>query len=58
MKELNSRELIKKSAIDLFFVKGEFNTTSQDIADLAGVKRPLIYYYFNSVEDLYADFSR
>jgi len=52
MKELNSRELIKKSAIDLFFVKGEFNTTSQDIADLAGVKRPLIYYYFNSVEDL------
>ena len=47
-----SKELIKKSAIDLLFVEGKFNSTSQEIADNAGVKRPLIYYYFKSIEDL------
>ena len=52
VKENKTKELIKKSAIELFFLKGKFDANSKDIADLAGVKRPLIYYYFNSVDDL------
>lgn len=49
---MNSLEKIKKSAIELLFVKGKFDSTSNDIADFAGVKRPLIYYYFKSVDQL------
>ena len=52
MSRNDSKELIKESAINLLFVEGKFDTTSEDIADLAGVKRPLIYYYFKSVEEL------
>lgn len=52
MKINNSKELIIKAAIELYFVKGKFDITSKDIADFAGIKRPLIYYYFNSIEEL------
>lgn len=43
---------IKNAAIELLFVRGEFQSNSEKIADYAKVRRPLIYYYFNSVEDL------
>lgn len=49
---INSKEKIQDAAIELLFLQGKFYSSSYDIADLAGVKRPLVYYYFKSINDL------
>ncbi|WP_312513834.1 TetR/AcrR family transcriptional regulator [Chryseobacterium culicis] len=51
-KKDQTQELIKETAKNLFFVKGKFDTTTQEIADEAGVNRTLINYYFRSRDKL------
>jgi len=52
VKKDQTQELIKETAKNLFFVKGKFNATTQEIADAAGVNRTLINYYFRSRDNL------
>ncbi|KQT31475.1 TetR family transcriptional regulator [Chryseobacterium sp. Leaf405] len=51
-KKDQTQELIKETAKNLFFVKGKFSATTQEIADEAGVNRTLINYYFRSRDNL------
>lgn len=51
-KKDQTQELIKETAKNLFFVKGKFDATTQQIADEAGVNRTLINYYFRSRDNL------
>lgn len=51
-KKDQTQELIKETAKNLFFVKGKFDATTQEIADEAGVNRTLINYYFRSRDNL------
>ncbi|KPH14573.1 TetR/AcrR family transcriptional regulator [Chryseobacterium sp. ERMR1:04] len=51
-KKDQTQELIKDTAKHLFFVKGKFDATTQEIADEAGVNRTLINYYFRSRDNL------
>ncbi|MDR2238046.1 MAG: TetR/AcrR family transcriptional regulator [Chryseobacterium sp.] len=51
-KKDQTQELIKETAKHLFFVKGKFGATTQEIADEAGVNRTLINYYFRSRDNL------
>lgn len=52
-KDIETEELIKKTAKRLFFGEGKFNATTQEIADSAGVNRTLINYYFRSRDNLF-----
>ncbi len=49
---VETEQLIKKTARDIFFQKGRLKATTQEIADEAGVNRALIHYYFRSREQL------
>lgn len=49
---INTKNLIKNAAIDLLFKQGKFNTNSEALAKYIGIKRPLIYYYFEDYESL------
>ena len=51
-KKDQTQELIKETAKNLFFVQGKFDATTQEIADVAGVNRTLINYYFRSRDNL------
>lgn len=51
-KKDQTQELIKETTKNLFFVKGKFDATTQEIADAAGVNRTLINYYFHSRDNL------
>ena len=51
-KKDHAEELIKEAAKNLFFIQGRFDTTTQEIADKAGVNRTLINYYFRSRDRL------
>ncbi|WP_312392470.1 TetR/AcrR family transcriptional regulator [Chryseobacterium sp.] len=51
-KKDQTQELIKETAKNLFFVKGKFDATTQEIADAVGVNRTLINYYFRSRDNL------
>ncbi len=52
-KDEATEELIKNTAKKLFFGEGKFNATTQEIADMAGVNRTLINYYFRSRDKLF-----
>ena len=49
---IDTEQLIKEKARELFFQKGYLNATTQEIADEAGVNRALIHYYFKSREQM------
>lgn len=51
--DIETEELIKRTAKKLFFEEGKFNATTQEIADSAGVNRTLINYYFRSRDNLF-----
>ena len=53
-KDIETEELIRKTAKRLFFGEGKFNATTQEIADAAGVNRTLINYYFRSRDNLFS----
>jgi len=51
-KKDQTQKIIKETTKNLFFVKGKFDATTQEIADEAGVNRTLINYYFRSRDNL------
>jgi TetR/AcrR family transcriptional regulator len=53
IKTQQTEDLIKETAMRLFFQKGHINATTQEIADEAGVNRALIHYYFRSRDLLF-----
>lgn len=51
--QLEARQRIINAAFRLFGEKGYSCTSVQDIADVAGVQKSILYYYFASKEGLY-----
>lgn len=51
--KLDTEAQIKATAMELFFTKGHFKATTQEIADAAGVNRTAINYYFRSRDNLF-----
>jgi TetR/AcrR family transcriptional regulator len=51
--DARTEELIKGTAMRIFFVEGRLHATTQVIAKEAGVNRGLIYYYFKSRDQLF-----
>ncbi len=54
----SARERILRSAARLYAVRGYAGTSMREIANAAGVTKPLIYYHFASKERLYATLLR
>lgn len=52
VKDCQTEELIIDTAMQIFFVEGRIQATTQEIADAAGVNRTLINYYFRSKKEL------
>jgi len=52
MKNSNKKEIILEAAREVFFKKSFYEATMDDIAQLSGIKKPTIYYYFPSKIDL------
>ncbi len=53
IKDCKTEQLIRDTAWRLFLKEGKMMATTQDIADAAGVARPLLHYYFRSRESLF-----
>jgi AcrR family transcriptional regulator len=51
--ERSTRERVVLSAVELFAKKGFEATSMREIAEAAGVTKPMIYYHFKNKEDLY-----
>ncbi len=54
VRDTGTEQLIKDTAKLIFFSKGKFNYTTQDIANAAGVNRAALHYYFRSRDQLVA----
>jgi AcrR family transcriptional regulator len=52
------RELMLKSAIELFNRKGYAATTVREIVAAVGVSKPVLYYYFGNKEGIYFELMR
>jgi AcrR family transcriptional regulator len=52
MKSYHKKEQILEAAQEVFFKKSFYEATMEDIAQLSGVKKPTIYYYYPSKIDL------
>jgi AcrR family transcriptional regulator len=52
MKSYNKKEIILEAAQEVFFKKSFYEATMEDIAQLSGVKKSTIYYYYPSKIDL------
>lgn len=52
MENISKKEKILEAAGDIFFKKSFYEATMDDIAQLSGIKKPTIYYYFPSKIDL------
>ena len=51
-RDIGTEQLIKDTAKEVFFTKGQLYATTQDIADAAGICRTSLHYYFTSREEL------
>ena len=52
MENIDKKENILEAVREVFFRKSFYEATMDDIAQLSGVKKPTIYYYFPSKIDL------
>ncbi len=52
VKILDKKEKILEAAREIFFKKSFYEATMDDIAQVSGIKKPTIYYYFPSKIDL------
>jgi len=52
IKDKGTEQLIKDTAKRIFFAEGKLHSTTQDIANAAGVSRTLLHYYFRSKDQL------
>ena len=53
MKEANTENLILQAARKTFILKGKDGARMQEIADVAGVNKMLLHYYFRNKENLF-----
>ncbi len=51
-KDSTTENHIKETAKNIFFKQGKYQATTQEIADIVGVNRTLLHYYFRSREVL------
>ena len=51
--QLNARERLLETAIDMFAERGYAGTSVREIVDCAEVSKPVLYYYFKSKEGLF-----
>ncbi len=56
--EPTTRECVLRAAVRLFTERGYGLTSMREIAERAGVTKPVIYYYFKSKQELYAGLLR
>ena len=49
---MDKKEKILAAAREIFFKKSFYEATMDDIAQISGIKKPTIYYYFSSKIDL------
>jgi len=47
------RRHLTEVALEVFAKRGYSETELSDVADAAGIRRPLLYHYFGGKEDLY-----
>jgi len=52
IENIDKKEKILEAARDIFFKKSFYEATMDDIAQLSGIKKPTIYYYFPSKIEL------
>lgn len=52
IKNMSKKEKILEAAQEAFFKKSFYEATMDDIAQISGIKKPTIYYYFPSKIDL------
>lgn len=50
-----SRVRLLKAAVRLFAEKGYSNTSVREVVELAGVTKPVLYYYFKSKEGMFRE---
>lgn len=55
---VNTKDQILDAAYDIFMQKGINGAAIKEIADKAGVNKAMIYYYFDSKEDLFIEVFR
>ena len=53
VEQLNARGRLLETATEMFAEKGYAGTSVREIVDLAGVSKPVLYYYFQSKEGLF-----
>ena len=53
MEEQTTEEKIKEAARKVFITKGMTGARMQEIADLAGINKALLHYYYRSKEQLF-----
>ncbi|MBN2013018.1 TetR family transcriptional regulator [candidate division KSB1 bacterium] len=56
--QLSTRDKILHAALDVFVSKGKDGARMQEIADLAGVNKAMLFYYFTNKDLLYAEVFR
>ncbi len=57
LKANKRRETLLKVALEIFSKKGYENTSMEEIAELAGVTKPIVYQHFDSKKSLYVELS-
>ncbi|MBW2339305.1 MAG: TetR family transcriptional regulator [Deltaproteobacteria bacterium] len=55
MAKANMKETIKAVSIDLFYKKGYFASSINDIARASGIQKSSIYYHYSNKEDILFD---
>lgn len=58
LKDLDTEDLIRQTALRMFFAEGNFNATMQDIAHASGISRTLVNYYFRTKDALIQEIYR
>ena len=51
--EQGARARLLEAGVKLFSEKGYANTSVREIVELAGVSKPILYYYFKSKEGMF-----
>ncbi len=54
---IKRKELLLDVALEVFSAKGYENTSMDEIAELAGVTKPIVYQHFDSKKSLYVELS-
>jgi TetR/AcrR family transcriptional regulator len=58
VQETEVRKRLLKAALELFTKKGYAATSVREIVEIAGVTKPVLYYYFGNKEGIYLELMR